>query len=416
MSAQTAGQDDTLHVFLFAHYSDYFIHRGVPMGFQYELLKIMCDSLHKSLDLTVVSDYRSVYTEHLDRKYDVVAMECLTDGFIGNSTVRSLPFAFSCPVLVEKRSAVFEDSVRSVYLPANFSVDVELDSLDTTVRWQLEKSSYLSVEELFDLLENDKIHYLVSDSHSAALLLQFYPDLKISRTLGQKYDKSWILRKDNPALNEEINRWLKDFVESVKYKSLGKKYFSSASAVKNVPVCKRKSRQISPYDNVVKACASSYGVDWRFVVSIMFQESRFSPGLIGFGGSFGLMQMMPATCEQYGITEESSEEEQILAGVKLLSSITKFFKDVEDMDEKLKFVAASYNSGPGHVIDAQQLCRKYGGNPNSWDDVSKYLILKSEREYYADPVVKCGYYPGRHTVNYAAVVMERYLAYKLMCP
>jgi len=146
----------------------------------------------------------------------------------------------------------------------------------------------------------------------------------------------------------------------------------------------------------------------------MYQESKFYSGLYGLGGSFGLMQMMPVTCEKYGIDENSSEEEQISAGVRHIKSIQRFFANIDDEREKMKFTAAAYNSGPGHIQDAQRLCLKYGDNPYLWEDVSKYLILKAEKEFYTDPVVRCGYYPGRHAVNYADIVINRYDSYCLL--
>jgi membrane-bound lytic murein transglycosylase F len=57
------------------------------------------------------------------------------------------------------------------------------------------------------------------------------------------------------------------------------------------------------------------------------------------------------------------------------------------------------------------LCEKYGGNQRRWEEVAQYLILKSHKEYYSDSVVKCGYYPGKHTVNYVDEVMTRYHGY-----
>ena len=67
--------------------------------------------------------------------------------------------------------------------------------------------------------------------------------------------------------------------------------------------------------------------------------------------------------------------------------------------------------GPGHILDAIALCQKHGGDATHWNEVAEYLMLKSHKEYYCDPVVKCGYYPGKHTVNYVNEVMDRYNGY-----
>ena len=167
----------------------------------------------------------------------------------------------------------------------------------------------------------------------------------------------------------------------------------------------------------MKRYGAKFGVDWRFVSSIIRQESGFKSDLVGMGGSFGVMQMMPATAANFGVTDTSSVEQQIYAGIRLIARLDHMFaKYVEDADERLYYVAAAYNAGSGHIVDACELCIKYGGDVTSWKEVSHYLLMKKEHKYYTDPVVKCGYYPGRHTVNYVEAVMNRYHGYRMSLP
>ena len=72
-----------------------------------------------------------------------------------------------------------------------------------------------------------------------------------------------------------------------------------------------------------------------------------------------------------------------------------------------------YNAGIGHIYDAQRLARKYGKDPNKWDNnVAEYIRLKNDPEYYNDPVCKHGYLRGSETYNYVREVLERYHYYK----
>ena len=93
---------------------------------------------------------------------------------------------------------------------------------------------------------------------------------------------------------------------------------------------KSGNKNISPYDHIIKKYAKEYGIDWQFVVAIMYQESKFQSGLYGLGGSYGLMQMMPETMTYFGIDETSSEEEQIVAGIKYLYKIARAFDNITD--------------------------------------------------------------------------------------
>src|SRR5205823_11763031 len=66
----------------------------------------------------------------------------------------------------------------------------------------------------------------------------------------------------------------------------------------------------------------------------------------------------------------------------------------------------------GHVQDAQRLTEKYGGNTQSWEDVSYWLLQESTQQYSADPVVKFGFCRGLEPVNYVSHILARFDRYK----
>jgi membrane-bound lytic murein transglycosylase F len=95
--------------------------------------------------------------------------------------------------------------------------------------------------------------------------------------------------------------------------------------------------------------------------------------------------------------------------------LTEFWQDIPEA-ELQSFVLASYNAGPGHVEDARRLAEKFGKDPDLWQDVSEYLLLKAKPEYYQDEVVKYGYCRGREPVAYVKEILERYGNYAKVIP
>jgi membrane-bound lytic murein transglycosylase F len=126
------------------------------------------------------------------------------------------------------------------------------------------------------------------------------------------------------------------------------------------------------------------------------------------------MQMMPETARKFGVNPKSSVTDQIKAGLKLKMHIDNFLPaEIKDPEERIKFILASYNAGVYHVLDARNLARKYGKNPNIWsDNVDYYMKLKSKPKYYNDPVVKYGYSRGKETFDFVVEILERYNHYK----
>jgi membrane-bound lytic murein transglycosylase F len=126
------------------------------------------------------------------------------------------------------------------------------------------------------------------------------------------------------------------------------------------------------------------------------------------------MGIMPSTARRLGVEthELKRPEVGIRTGVECLRRFQQGFNSIEDHDEKIKFTLAAYNSGIGHIYDAQRLAEKYGKNPNVWDDnVAEYVRLKNEPEYYNDPVCRHGYLRGSETYKYVSEILTRYKSY-----
>ncbi len=122
---------------------------------------------------------------------------------------------------------------------------------------------------------------------------------------------------------------------------------------------------------------------------------------------------MPATARQYGVKNSLDPSDNVQGAVKFLIWLEGFWRErVTNESERLKFVLASYNAGAGHVQDAQRLTEKYGGNTQSWEDVSYWLLQESTQQYSADPVVKFGFCRGLEPVNYVSHILARFDRYK----
>ena len=167
-------------------------------------------------------------------------------------------------------------------------------------------------------------------------------------------------------------------------------------------------------DILLKNYAETIDWDWRLLAALINKESKFNPYVESPFGAIGLMQVLPTTAERFGVSKEELKipEKNLQAGTRFLGWLEKYWdRKLTDSTDEIKFILASYNAGLGHVIDARNLADKYGANPDSWEDVSFYLLKKSERKYYTDPVVKSGYCRGLEPVNYVIKILEYYQLY-----
>ena len=104
------------------------------------------------------------------------------------------------------------------------------------------------------------------------------------------------------------------------------------------------------YKQTIKDACKKFGVDEKFIMAIINQESGYNPNATSPVGAMGMMQLMPGTAKDLGVKNAYDARDNIMGGVKYIKQqLDRFGGD------KRKALAA-YNAGPGAVA-------KYGGIP-----------------------------------------------------
>ncbi|HET8796726.1 MAG TPA: lytic transglycosylase domain-containing protein [Thermoanaerobaculia bacterium] len=113
----------------------------------------------------------------------------------------------------------------------------------------------------------------------------------------------------------------------------------------------------SDYNDIIIAAAKKFDVDAALVSAVIKAESDYNPRVVSRKGARGLMQLMPATAERFGVTNSFDPEENIHAGTRYLRWLLKTFDGNADL------AVAAYNAGEGNVW-------KYEGVPPFRETVS----------------------------------------------
>lgn len=104
------------------------------------------------------------------------------------------------------------------------------------------------------------------------------------------------------------------------------------------------------YSPHISRAANKHNLDPDLVRAVIMVESRFKVDAISPKGATGLMQLMPLTALDYGVTNIFDPEENIQAGSRYLRYLLDLFKG------DLRLSLAGYNAGPGAV-------KQYNGIP-----------------------------------------------------
>lgn len=403
--------------------TSYFDYRGEPMGFQYELAEQFAHFMDLKLKLKVMNNATEMVAALLRGEGDLIAYNLNMTNSWKDSLIYCGEESITHQVLVQRKGKNALKDVtqllgKEVYvLPGKYQE--RLENLDQELGGGIEirelVTDTLTVENLISWVPDGKIDYTVASNDVARINRTYYANLDIDLVLSFDQRSSWAVRKTSPLLAEAADRWHRENINSPEFKASAKRYFELNKRPAHASILSVKDGKISHYDELFRKYAKLIGWDWRLLASLAYTESNFDPYVVSWAGARGLMQLMPATARNLGVPpgKEADPEESIKAGVKYIERLQKTFSKVKDEEERVKFVLAAYNAGVGHVTDAMALAEKYGKNPYRWDhQVDHYLLLKSNEEYYQDPVCKNGYFRGIETYNFVRSVLERAALYR----
>ncbi|MEI6865912.1 transporter substrate-binding domain-containing protein [Flavicella sp.] len=416
--------------------TSYFLYKGKPMGFEYELMERFAKYLGVKLIISIANDLDNLIPDLQIGKIDLMAYGLA----ITNERKEKVDFSeaiyLTKQVLVQKKPDnwrslkwnTLEKSIlhnpidllgKTVSVRAATSYRERLEHLSSELGGDIYIDTLkgeLTTNEIIKLVADGKIKYTVADDNIAKIMASYYPILDISVPVSFAQRIAWATRKNSPELLKELNNWIVKSKKDVDYYVIYNKYFKNKRNFKKRIKSKFysiNSNQISEYDELIKIESQKLGWDWRLVASLIYQESKFDPKAKSWAGASGLMQIMPSTAKELGVVNSDNPMQSIAGGTLYLKTIWGKFKGVKDSLQRQKLTMASYNCGYFHVLDAQRLTDKRGLDKNQWDDNVENIILNlSHKKYFSDPVVKYGYVRGTEPYNYVNQIYDRYQHYK----
>jgi len=409
--------------------TSYFLYRAKPMGFDYEMALAFAAHLGVKLEVKVISDLNDMF-EMLNRgEGDMISCNLTITPERLNYIAFSTPIDSTGVVLVQhseenpERYVSSKEQLGKVPIVVhNFSIFRQLlDNISDNVDGLnvVPASGQTDTEDLIRQVALREIDATLADENVALLNQHYYPDLDISLPISESLPIGIAMRVNDHSLHDALDAWIELPKTQLLIRFLKKKYFDSPREQKERLESEFSSisgNRISEFDESIKKAAAIIGWDWRLLAALIYQESRFNPEALSYAGAFGLMQLMPETGARFGISPADKTDANVIAGGKYVRFLDNYWKKhIHDPQERIKFVLASYNIGPGHIMDARYIAEHLCLSPDMWDaNVETGLNLKSNRLYYDLDAVKNGYCRGSSATDFVDKVLATYAHFQMI--
>ncbi|MFP4309258.1 MAG: transglycosylase SLT domain-containing protein [Desulfococcaceae bacterium] len=386
----------------------YFSYRDRPDGFEYQLARAFADYLGVELAVHVApgwTDIRRALSE-IPGAFAAPGLPLPGDGI--PDLAATAPYLtlrhhiILGPAVPEAVESPADLAGQTVHLPARSAAEPVLEALRRDgLAVEVRIHPDLPGEELIRQVAAGTLPATAAPGHVALLNRRYYPETRIAAPVGPPRRLRWLAPEDGTALLARMEEFFVAARRTGRFQEIYDRHFDAPPPPQTLavePFLRGMAEKAGPFLPHIQSAAAEHGFDWRLIAAQIYQESRFRPDARSPAGAVGLMQLMPDTARNLGVADIRNPAENIAGGVRHLRKLYNFFDGAAGEADRLRMALAAYNVGQGHLLDARNLARRQGRDPERWAVLAETLPLLRDERYYRDALY--GYCRGTEPVNY----------------
>jgi len=387
-----------------------------PSGPEYDLVRAFADELGVALDIESVDSVSEIMPKLVSGEAHMAAA-----GLSITETRREFlhfghPYKTVDVHLIYKLGTGKPRSVddildRSIEIVASSShVDLlaSLKAVYPGLSWS--ENADVEFADLLTKVARSEIDLTVADSPDFNIQRHFYPELRVALDLAIGDPIAWAFPKDTgDSLLARADEFLIGADRSGMLAQVHDRYFGHTRKFDYVGTrnfIRHYENRLPRYRVMFERAGREWGVDWRLLAAIGYQESHWRSQAVSPTGVRGIMMLTQDTANYLNIDDRLDPESSIFGGARYYARQTERVADTVGEPDRAWMALAAYNVGFNHIKDARMLVEWEGGNPDTWIDLSKALPLLSQRKWYSR--LPYGYARGWEPVLYVNNIRSYY--------
>ncbi|WP_242457981.1 membrane-bound lytic murein transglycosylase MltF [Halomonas sp. YLGW01] len=258
-----------------------------------------------------------------------------------------------------------------------------------------------STEVLLEAVANRSLDCTVADSNIVKVVRRHFPHLEIAMNLTAGSRLGWYLPEGQEALATKAREWMASEAGQASIEAMEARYYSYIGEFDFVDLRalnRRIDNRLPNFLDYFLEAERDTGMPADLLAALSYQESHWDPGAVSPTGVRGIMMLTRNTAASLGVSNRLDPAQAIDGGARYLADRHARLPEEIPEPDRTYLALASYNIGRGHLLDARQLARRLGKDPDSWEDMKEVLPLKADKRYY--PQTRYGYARGYEPVHY----------------
>ena len=406
----------TLRVVTIYSPTTYFIDTDSETGFEYELSRLFAEHLGLDLQIIIAAN-KAEMVDILIRGDADIAAGLIRQTFEDNDNLVAARDYYPVRQQVIYKNDLDRPRTPDDLYPFQLHIPgglirpgrlliLKADYPNFSWKFHPDKSS----TDILELIENEEIAYAAVYSNELMMAQHAYPELRAGFDLTQPTPLTWFIRRSSDiSLLREITSFFETMEENENIAELIENFYGPVMKfdyVDQIRFVSRVSTRLPHYQEYFETAAELYELDWRLLAAMSYQESHWNERARSPTGVRGMMMLTLTTAKQVGITNRLNPEQSIMGGAKYIHDLEERLPEQIQGPDRVWFALAAYNVGFGHVMDARNITRKEGSNPDRWQDVKLHLPYLQRREYYKQTYY--GYARGNEAIQYVEGIRKYY--------
>ena len=277
-----------------------------------------------------------------------------------------------------------------------------------TLNWA--ENADIEVAELMTKVAMGEIDLTVADSPDFNIQRHFYPDLRVALDLDIGDPIAWAFPKGKgDTLLSRADDFLIASDRSGTLAQIHDRYYGYTKKFDYVGTrnfIRHFEKRLPRYREMFETAAAEWGVDWRLLAAIGYQESHWRANAVSPTGVRGIMMLTLDTAAYLGLDDRLDPKNSIFGGAQYFARQSERVADSVAEPDRTWMALAAYNVGFNHIKDARTIVELQGGDPDTWVDMSDALPLLSQRKWYSR--LPYGYARGWEPVLYVNNIRAYY--------